>query len=72
MVLRQKVGIFPQVMGGPTLEIARMAMYVFMPVATFYYFNLPEVCLPHIVHANAYMLNTAVLPVPCQDEAGWS
>ena len=29
-------------MGGPTLEIVRMALYVFMPVATFYYFNLPS------------------------------
>lgn len=29
-------------MGGPTLEIMRMALYVFTPVATFYYFNLPS------------------------------
>ena len=29
-------------MAGPTLEIFRMAIYVFIPVASFYYFNLPE------------------------------
>jgi hypothetical protein len=29
-------------MGGPTLEVVRMALYVFMPVASFYYFNLPQ------------------------------
>ena len=29
-------------MGGPNLEVFRMAIYVFMPVGMFYYFNLPQ------------------------------
>ena len=35
-------------MGGPTLEIFRMALYVFIPVGTFYYFNLPEFYQTHV------------------------
>ncbi len=29
-------------MGGPNLEIGRMALYIFFPVTVFYYFNLPS------------------------------
>ena len=32
----------PDTMGGPNLEVFRMAIYVFMPVGMFYYFNLPQ------------------------------
>ena len=30
------------VMGGPNLEVFRFGVYVFVPIAFFYYFNLPE------------------------------
>ncbi len=29
-------------MGGPNLEVFRFGVYVFVPIAFFYYFNLPE------------------------------
>lgn len=46
-------------MGGPTLEVMRMALYVFTPVAMFYYFNLPE------FYENNVKTKFVCEPIPC-------
>ncbi len=50
-------------MGGPRLEVMRMAVYISFPVAIFYYFNLPEFYTDNV---KTKLVRTSACPDVCR------